>query len=342
MKTRVVQANIDDKSHESAISQAAVLLKAGEVVAFPTETVYGLGANALDADAVAKIFAAKGRPSTNPLIVHVEGIEQARELTVDWTREAQVLADALWPGPLTIVLKKMGAVPDIVTAGGDTVALRCPDHPVALALLRACGFPLAAPSANRSNELSPTSAAHVLRRLQGRIPLILDGGQCEAGIESTVLSLIGGSSGILRPGILSASFLSDILGNKVDIARAPVPVLGQPLLSPGQLSRHYAPKTPLLLVQTADVSGAMKSYEGKSLGLMAYSPELCEAASAGSAIYKMPVSAADYARELYAVLHHIDENGHHDLLICEMPPHDGQWAGVRDRLAHAGTLFELR
>ncbi len=338
MNTRIISALIGDAGHIAAIKEAADLLRAGGIVAFPTEPVYGLGANALDANAVAGIFKAKGRPSSNPLIVHVENAEQAKLLVEEWPPETELLTQALWPGPLTIVLKKITGVPDIVTAGGDTVALRCPDHPVALALLRACGFPLAAPSANRSNELSPTSAAHVLRGLQGRIPLILDGGSCQAGIESTVLSLVGAGPVILRPGIISADLLSEVLGEKVKVAAALTPETGQPLLSPGQLVTHYAPRTPLLLAEAAEVNAAMESSAGKSVALLAYSPEWHKLVSAGVAVYSMPASPADYARELYAVLHLVDNNGH-EQVVCEMPPHCPQWAGVRDRLTRAGSKF---
>ncbi len=337
----------------SALEEASSLLKAGDVVAFPTETVYGLGANALDEAAVSKIFFAKGRPAHNPLIVHVADIAQARALTTDWTPEAEALARELWPGPLTLVLKKNGAVPGIVTAGGDTVAIRCPDHPVALALLRKCGFPLAAPSANRSNYISPTSAGHVLRSLNGRIPLILDGGPCMAGIESTVLSLVEMPATILRPGPIHAAMLQ----------KYGIPVAAQGmrsaannekiLTSPGQMLSHYAPDKPLILVQpeaAATIIAGLRA-TGKHVGLMQMTLELSieESAEAklstqsdmarGITITTMPDTPELYARLLYATLYMLDAKKI-DAIVCELPPDEPAWSGIKDRLRRAATRTE--
>ena len=197
---------------EEEIQHAASLLRAGKLVAFPTETVYGLGANALDAEAVARIFAAKGRPHTSPIIVHVSSMEMARLVVSEWPKQAELLAAEFWPGPLTLVLKKQAAVPDLVTAGLDTVGVRMPAHPVAMALIAAAQIPVAAPSANRFTQLSPTTAEHVRQSLGARVDYILDGGACSVGIESTVLSLTGGLPVLLRPGGVSRRQIELMIG----------------------------------------------------------------------------------------------------------------------------------
>lgn len=184
---------------EAAVREAVALLKDGQLVALPTETVYGLAANALDRGAVARIFEAKGRPSTNPIIVHVAGREQARACSSAWPRLADQLADSFWPGPLTLVVPKAAVVPDLVSAGGPTVAVRWPSHPFMQAVIKGCGFPLAAPSANRSNGTSPTQVDHVVRSLRDRVPLVVDGGSCNVGIESTVVDVTGSVPRVLRP-----------------------------------------------------------------------------------------------------------------------------------------------
>ncbi|MCH2603650.1 MAG: threonylcarbamoyl-AMP synthase, partial [Pedosphaera sp.] len=199
------------------------LLGQGQLVAIPTETVYGLAANALSPEAVNRVFNAKGRPANNPLIVHVESAEMARSCVSAWPSAADRLAEVFWPGPLSIVLPKADLVPDIVTAGGETVAVRCPAHPVMLAVLSRCGFPLAAPSANLSNQVSPTRARHVAEQLADRIPMILDGGACEVGIESTVVDLTGESATVLRPGMVSPEQIRDVLG---EVCTAAVPRSG--------------------------------------------------------------------------------------------------------------------
>ncbi len=206
-RVRVVQAA---EPADPAIREAAALLRAGHVVAFPTETVYGLGANALDPAAIERIYQAKGRPAYNPLIVHVADIAGARALTTSWPEAAVRLTEEFWPGPLTIILPKAAAIPPIVTAGLPNVAVRVPSHPVALALLQAAGLPLAAPSANRSEGLSPTTAEHVRGSLGGRIPLILDGGPTSVGIESTVIDLSGPVPRVLRPGMISLDTLAGL------------------------------------------------------------------------------------------------------------------------------------
>jgi L-threonylcarbamoyladenylate synthase len=326
---RVIPIN-DDAIDETAIEEAAEILRRGGLVAFPTETVYGLGANALDASAVARIFAAKGRPSYNPLIVHVPNETAARELVSDWPESASRLARAFWPGPLTLVLRKQPAIPDIVTAGLDSVALRVPAHPVALALLRATRLPLAAPSANRSMALSPTSAQHVARSLGDRVELILDGGPTTVGIESTVVHLRGEQAVILRPGVISGYELEPFVG-AIGLADAVSDTTPRP--SPGMLDRHYAPRARVILFDPADALTVVADVEqarasGRSVGMLGI-----ETRMPGANMLRMPNDAVDYARRLYAYLHALDE--HCDVIYVERVPGGPEWAGVRDRLERA-------
>ncbi len=226
-----------DAEHPSAevIEEAARRLRAGELVAFPTETVYGLGANALDADAVRRIFTAKGRPSYNPIIVHVADVNGARRVVSEWPESAARLAQRFWPGPLTLVLPRRPEVPDAVTAGLDTVAVRVPAHPVALALLRAAGIPIAAPSANPSTRVSPTTARHVAESLGDRVAMIIDGGPTSVGIESTVLDVSHDRPVLLRPGMISQADLAEVVG---DIATATHAAEGKARPSPGMMEKH--------------------------------------------------------------------------------------------------------
>ena len=285
------------------IAQAAELLRSGRLVAFPTETVYGLGANALDESAVRRIFEAKGRPYSSPLIVHVASIEMARELALEWPQKAGTLARRFWPGPLTIVVPKNSKVPDIVTAGLPSVGLRMPAHPVARALLDSAQIPVAAPSANRFTELSPTRAEHVRT---GLADMILDGGQCTIGIESTVISLTDSAPKILRPGMISKTQIEEAIG--------PVEA-GGGAESPGQHPRHYSPKTRLILA-----------------GLPADSPKTGSGIRLDFSI--MPRDPADYAERLYSILHDLDRAGY-DWISIEPPPDTPEWAGIRDRLMRA-------
>lgn len=236
---------IDSQAPESEyIEEAAALIRKGELVAFPTETVYGLGANALNAQACAEIFKVKGRPQDNPLIVHVSNFEMVKSLVIDWSEQAECCARAFWPGPLTLVLPKTAIIPDTVSAGLDSVGIRMPNNPVALALIEKAGVPIAAPSANLSGKPSPTNGIHVWKDLHERIPLILDGGVCDVGVESTVLDLTGEIPCILRPGGITSEQLEEVLG-KVTVDR---PSGNQPPKAPGMKYRHYAPKGELYLL----------------------------------------------------------------------------------------------
>ena len=295
-----------------SIKDAAQSLREGGLVAFPTETVYGLGANALDASAVARIYEIKGRPKTSPLIVHASSIQMARSLVTEWPREAEELAQRWWPGPLTLVLPKAARIPDIVTAGLPTVGVRIPAHPMALQLIETAGIPLAAPSANRFKELSPTTAAHVRAAFGDSIP-VLDGGPTRVGIESTVVSIVNGKITLLRPGMIA-------LG---EIERAMTPEGSHP--SPGMAARHYSPRTPLLLVSTpSEMPGRRGAYVWwNTSGLTARS-------------LRMPNDPAAYASRIYSVLHDLDEE-HWPWIAVEAPPDTASWAAIADRLKRAAS-----
>jgi L-threonylcarbamoyladenylate synthase len=298
------------------IERAAELIRRGGVVAFPTETVYGLGANALDVDAVDRIYAAKGRPPTSPLIVHVDSTGMARGIVSEWPAHAEALSQRYWPGPLTLVLPKLAVVPDRVTAGLNTVGVRVPAHPIALALIRAAGVPIAAPSANRFTEVSPTTAEHVRESLGDAVELVLDGGPTGVGIESTVLSLAGpGGPVLLRPGMISRAEIEALIGPVAlrDSIEGVHP-------SPGLHLRHYSPRTPVVLTSTLDTRRAACIWWRNE-------PK-CERA------VRMPSDPAGYARRLYDVLHILDREGW-DLIAVEPVPEDDDWGGVRDRLKRA-------
>ncbi|MFA6314385.1 MAG: L-threonylcarbamoyladenylate synthase [Sterolibacterium sp.] len=312
------------------IARAVALLRAGELVAFPTETVYGLGADALNPAAVAKIFAAKGRPADHPLIVH---LPDGTELDA-WAREvpdaARKLAAAFWPGPLTLILKRQPHVPDAVTGGQDTVGLRVPNHPLALALLRAFHGGVAAPSANRYGRISPTSAAHVIAELGAAVQLVLDGGPCTVGIESTIVDLSGGTPRVLRPGAISAADIARVLGEALPTAAT---TSDTPRVA-GSHAAHYAPSTPLRVVagaQLADAIGAELS-TGQHVAVLAHSAKPVVAKNL--TWQAAPADAATYAHDLYATLRGLDEAAY-DLLLIEAPPATPAWFAVADRLQRA-------
>jgi L-threonylcarbamoyladenylate synthase len=305
------------------IERGALLLRAGRLVAFPTETVYGLGANALDAEAVGRIYAVKRRPGTSPIIVHVSSIEMARSLVASWPESAERLARRFWPGPLTLVLEKQAAIPAIVTASLSTVGLRMPAHPVAIALIQAAGVPVAAPSANRFTELSPTTAEHVRRSLGDEVDLILDGGPCEVGIESTVISLAEPRPTLLRPGGISRTELEDVIG-PVGWAEE---VQAGAHAAPGMHPRHYSPRTTLYLAVDGNVPD-----RGQGI----YLRHEHAASRAGVLTEQMPRSASDYAAALYEVLHRADA-GNYDWIAVDLPPSTPEWEAVRDRLKRAAA-----
>lgn len=334
MRTENLRVDADHPDPAAMLRAAEVLLRGG-LVAFPTETVYGLGANALDAAAVARIYAAKGRPGFNPLIVHVLNAAAARELAA-WSPQAEALAATFWPGPLTFVLPKRDVVPSIVTAGGATVALRAPAHPVAQALLAAARVPLSAPSANRSTEVSPTRAEHVLRSLGGRIELILDGGATSGGIESTVLSLVESPPRLLRPGPISIEQLEAIVGPITRPTSATSE--GETLPSPGMMPRHYAPQAMLEIASDDGYARALELVRSRHrVGWLRF------AATSGAhqpfaierlRVYVMPRDPAGYGAMLYDTLHQLDAWGA-DHIVVERPPSDDAWLAIRDRLSRA-------
>ncbi|MGA7295459.1 MAG: L-threonylcarbamoyladenylate synthase [Terriglobales bacterium] len=317
----MLEACSESKAEE--IDRAARILRAGGLVAFPTETVYGLGANALDAEAVGRIYAVKRRPATSPLIVHVGSIEMAQSLAGNWPEAADRLARKFWPGPLTLVVEKKAAIPDIVTAGLMTVGLRMPAHPLALALIRAAGVPLAAPSANRFTELSPTTAEHVRQSLGDEVALVIDGGPCRVGIESTVLSLAGPEPVLLRPGGISRAQLEAIVG-PVAVAHDPESGVHP---SPGMHRRHYSPRTTLLLLSDGRVP---------ENGLGIYLKHRHSPSRADIKVVQMPNAASDYAAALYENLHQADA-AKVDWIAVDEPPDTPVWEAVRDRLRHAAA-----
>jgi len=295
------------------IERAAQILRGGGLVVFPTETVYGLGANALDPLAVRKIFALKRRPESSPLIVHVPRIAEARELAEEWTEDAEELALHYWPGPLTLVVPKKPIIPSEVTAGLSTVGLRMPRHPVALALLRAAAVTIAAPSANRFSELSPTRAEHVREAFGADTPFLLDGGACEVGLESTVIAVTREGLEVLRPGM---AFVEEALG--------PAPMFpGTAHRSPGQHRKHYSPRTRVLLVSRGHLPA-----EGRGAYLW------LEHEAQAKRSLRMPLRPEEYAAELYVRLHELDRQGL-DWIAVEMPPDSPCWAAIRDRLTRA-------
>lgn len=327
MKTIVLSVNPDAPEPEPLKRAAEVLLQGG-LVAFPTETVYGLGANALDEKAVARIYQAKGRPSHNPLILHVADKEQARHLVASWPEKAERLS-LCWPGPLTLVLPRAAHVPDIVTGGGPTVGVRVPRHPVAWGLLNAARIPIAAPSANRSNRLSPTRAEHVLAGLDGRIDLLLEGGPCSGGLESTVIDLTTDPPRLLRPGLISLSELEEMIGH---VDRPDAHQLAAPLPSPGLLDRHYAPSTPLELA-VPEGTQRVRRYldQGLRVGWITFSfpspvPNLVP--------ITMPTDPLAYGALLFSVLHDLDKKGL-DRVVVDAPPPADSWLAVNDRLRRA-------
>ena len=312
-------------------------LRAGGLVAFPTETVYGLGADATDPAAVAKIFAAKGRPSTNPLIVHVADLETARRYAAEWNDAAQTLAAVWWPGPLAIVLRKNPAIVDAATAGRDTVALRVPDHPLALRLLRDFGGPVAAPSANKSNHVSPTTAHHVHDEFGDAVDVVLDGGPCSVGIESTVVDLTGKRPVILRPGGVPRRKVEAIVGPVDVFAGATDP--SDAAASPGQHATHYAPRTPAIRFETSQ-RGLIRpnAPDGTPNGVVVVGT-MTDSIKKWGPIVAMPREPGLYAHHFYAVLREVDAMGLREIFI-EVPPARPEWEAVRDRIVRATRALE--
>jgi len=320
---------------QAAVSRAAQLLSQGEVVALPTETVYGLAANALDPQAVLQIFEIKGRPAHNPIIVHISSLELAKRCVTEWPAIAGKLGRAFWPGPLTLVLPRSKAIPDIVTAGGQTVGVRWPSHPFIQAVIRECDFPLAAPSANPANRLSPTNADHVRKYFGGRIPLIVDGGQSHVGIESTVLDLSVSPPRLLRPGMIHEQALLAATGELL---------LGSGdndkiLKSPGQLRHHYSPRAKLLICSWSndeDLRQQILTQHAMPAKTHVISHTIIPSRDRFANVSVIPHDPEAFARAIYAVLHECDDTGA-GLIIVEDLPDTSEWSAIRDRLKRAAA-----
>lgn len=313
-----------------AIERAVAVLRAGGLVAFPTETVYGLGADASNPQAVQKVFTAKGRPAYHPLIVHIASAAQLD----DWARAippaAQQLAQAFWPGPLTLILRRAAGVSDTVTGGQDTVALRVPAHPVAQALLRAFGGGMVGPSANRFGHVSATTAAHVRAEFGDAVDCVLDGGACEVGIESTIVDVSGARPALLRPGRITAAEIEAVLGQPLAAPDAQSP------RAPGTLAKHYAPRTPVMLVEGDLIDELARSLTRQGQRVAVLAREARRPMLEALVWIAAPLSAEGYAHDLYAHLRQLDEAGC-DVMLVEQPPLAPAWAAVRDRLQRAAT-----
>ena len=320
----------------AAAKRAADLLRTGEIVALPTETVYGLAANALEEKAVARIFQIKGRPANNPVIVHVASVKMAQCCTDDWPDSADKLARAFWPGPLTLVLPRAKEIPDLVTAGGATVGVRWPAHPFIQAVIRRCDFPLAAPSANLSGRISPTNAEHVRKQLGGKIPLIVDGGQSQVGIESTVLDLSVHPPQVLRPGMIHVESLAAVIRN---IEHRASNIQRRTLRSPGLLKKHYAPKTKLAVLHwhdDADLRRQLATLNSQPSTSCVIAHTRIPSAETFARVSIIPHDAEAFARAIYAELHRCDEAGA-ELIVVEAPPELPDWSGITDRLKRAAA-----
>lgn len=333
-KTEIVPGN------EEGVARAAALLQAGQLVGFPTETVYGLAANALDEQAVTAIFTAKGRPQDNPLIVHIAQLQELENITSSVPQTAFKLAQAFWPGPLTMVLPRGEKVPAVVSAGLDTVAVRMPSHPVARAMLLASGLPLAAPSGNLSGRPSPTTAAYMMEDMQGRIPLIVDGGTCQVGVESTVVSLCGPVPLVLRPGAVTAEQMSRVLGTPVELSHAITEGLreGEKAQSPGMKYKHYAPKAQVTLVKGSGEQYVDYVNHQNPQGLMA----LCFAEDASALqvpfiVYGGAQHPEEQAHQVFTALRQLDEQGAQTVL-AHCPQSTGVALAVYNRLLRAAAF----
>lgn len=342
MKTRVFR--IDPRSPDPhVIDEAARVLRGGGLVAFPTETVYGLGALALDDDAMARIFLAKGRPSDHPIIAHVMGEPEAMGLAAFWSDSASRFARAFWPGPLTLVVPRAPHVPARIGGGGESIAIRAPAHPVARSLLDALGEPIAAPSANPYQALSPTQAIHVLAGLEGRIDLLLDGGPSTGGIESTVIDVRGDETVILRPGSIGADALAAV-GARVRHERDAEIAPGAAHASPGMDRRHYAPRAPLRVMasrEAALASARLRARRGERVGLVLRGASNVSAGETAIGDAKvrlavLPDTPSAYARVLYATLHEIDDASL-DAIVVEAVPEEDAWLAIADRLRRASA-----
>jgi len=316
-----------------AVDHAVRLLKAGQVVALPTETVYGLAANVFDQNAVERIFALKKRPLDNPLIVHIGSFEMLKRCAKEWPEVANLLAKAFWPGPLTLVLRKSEGIPGLVTCGGETVAVRWPSHPFFQAVVRACGFPIAAPSANLANQLSPTTSEHVAKSFGAHLPLIIDGGACQVGIESTVVDVTVNPPNVLRPGIIHEISLVSVMGQLTMMGKN----LDNITKSPGMKEKHYAPHGRLLLKNWDDEATLQQLIArtgGASNRVYVIAYDKIPASLPAAQVSVIPHDVQAYARAIYGELHRCDAMGA-EIIVVEKPPETAEWRGILDRLQRA-------
>ena len=309
------------------IEQAAALLSEGKLVAIPTETVYGLAANIFDQEAVKSIFAVKQRPLFNPLIVHLHSLAQVDEIAAEFPEKARQLADHFWPGPLTLILKKKAVVPDLITAGKDTVALRIPNHPITQKLLQALDFPIAAPSANPFNRISPTRAEHVEAYFGDQIPMVLEGGECQRGIESTIVGFYKGEVIVYRLGSLALEDIEKVIG-KVSLRNKKEKAPN----APGMLSKHYSPKTEMVLVD--DLAVALRHYPGSSIGVLKFRADSDLESSIHQEVLSAKGSLKEAAANLYQSLHKLDSLKL-DIILAERFPEEGLGKTINDRLERA-------
>jgi L-threonylcarbamoyladenylate synthase len=324
---------------DAAIDYAANLLRQGRLVAFPTETVYGLGADASNSDAVRRIFQAKGRPADHPLIVHIPSADSLNDWALTVPDAAKQLAARFWPGPLAMILNKRPEVPLIVTGGQQTVGLRMPDHPVALRLLRAFGGGIAAPSANRFCRISPTQAAHVEEELGDAVDLILDGGACQVGVESTIVDLSGNRPKLLRPGHITRLEIEAVLQTELIIVSPQSEQTNQQeVRAPGMMAVHYAPSTMAMLCPADRLTEIIQEFtlREKRIGILAYN--LDQAENRLTRVIRMPEQAEDYAQALYTSLRELDSL-QLDMILVEKPPNTEAWQAINDRLCKATSAF---
>jgi L-threonylcarbamoyladenylate synthase len=340
LRTQVIQVSYDAPD-PAALGLAAEVVRGGGLVAFATETVYGLGADATNARAVARIFEAKGRPSYNPLIVHADRVEMAQSCVACWPDRAEELRERFWPGPLSLVLPRAPIIPDVVTAGRDTVCVRIPRPRVARDLIQRAGRPIAAPSANRSTGISPTEAWHVLNDLDGKIDLLLDSGPTGVGIESTVVDLSVDPPRVLRHGTITLEQLSEALGTEVlGLPRAPGTYAEEGHTSPGQMTIHYAPRTPAYRVDR-DRFATFPEQPPARWGMLTIGPPPRWPRGQGPTWHARLRTPAQAEAYLYGYLHAMDMN-HLDYLIIVPPPDEPCWRAVRDRLWRASTPWAER
>lgn len=336
MKTEILQVNSENQ--KDVVEKAAKLLKEGELVAIPTETVYGLGANALDENAVKNIFKAKGRPQDNPLIVHISEIEEIYNLVEEFPQSARKLAEKFWPGPMTIILKKSSKIPPVVSAGLETVAIRLPGNEIASAIIKQAGVPVAAPSANLSGSPSPTDAQSVFDDMNGRIPLIVDGGRCDVGVESTVISLIGKKAKILRPGGVTPEQIRNVLGDvEVDKAVLNEVSKDEKVSSPGMKYKHYAPKTKVIIVKgDGDSYRRFLSEQTGNFGALCFEEDV-KFLNCKFVTYGKSRDANSQSAELFSALRQADSLGV-DVVFARYPCEEGVGLAVLNRLLRSAAF----